>query len=310
MNKFSVVIPVYGCSAVLPTLVERLEKTLGKLSDEYEIILVNDSSPDDSWKRITGLAQTNQRIKGINLSRNFGQHNAITAGIQYSNGEWIIIMDCDLQDQPEEITKLYETANSLKCDVVFGKRIYRKDNFFKKSFSRIFYKLLGYLTDTYQDPSIGNFGIYNRKVINAVLNMGDQIRYFPTMVRWVGFKSGTVEIEHALRETGRTSYSYRKLIRLALDVILSFSDKPLKLTIKTGFVISIASFLFALYNLILFINDKIEVTGWASLIISIWFLSGLILIVLGIVGLYIGKTFEKVKNRPQFIIMDSINLEP
>jgi dolichol-phosphate mannosyltransferase len=309
MNDISVIIPVYMGKRTLIELYLRLRKSLSQITSNYEIILVNDASPDNVWDDILKLGKTDKKVKGINLSRNFGQHYAITAGISQSTGEWIVIMDCDLQDQPEEIVRLYNYAVSDKYDIVFGKRSQRMDSYFKTIFSKYFYKVLGYLTNTIQDPSIGNFGIYNQKVIKSILSMGDQIRYFPAMVRWVGYKSSSIEIEHAKRLEGKTSYSLGKLVTLATNVMLSFSDKPLKIVAVFGFFMSLVSLLFAGFNLIRYLIVEIPVTGWTSLIISIWFLSGLLLMVLGIVGLYIGKTFEKVKNRPLYIIMDSINID-
>ena len=309
MKDISVVIPVFLSKSTLKRLYIRLCDSLDKITSNYEIILVNDASPDNIWDEIVSLGKTDYKVKGINLSRNFGQHYAITAGITHSTGEWIVIMDCDLQDQPEEIIKLYAYAVSNSYDIVFGKRILRKDSYIKKMLSKNFYKILGYFTNTIQDPSIGNFGIYNHKVIKSILMMGDQIRYFPAMVRWVGFRSSSLEIEHAKRQEGKTTYSLGKLIGLAINVMLSFSDKPLKIVVIFGFFMSLISILFAGFNLIKYLLVKISITGWTSLIISIWFLSGLLLMVLGIVGLYIGKTFEKVKNRPLFIIMDTVNID-
>jgi glycosyltransferase involved in cell wall biosynthesis len=298
----SIVSPVYGCKTYLYELYLRLNETLEKISPDFEIILVNDSSTDESWETIVELAKKDKRVKGINLSRNFGQHYAIAAGLEYCNGEWIVVMDCDLQDRPEEIIRLYNEA--IKgYHIVYAQRIKRKDKLIKRVSSRFFYAILGYLTNTIQDTTIANFGIYNKKVIESICQMGDFHRYFPTMVRWVGFKNTKISVSHAER-VGSTSYSFKMRARLALDIILSFSDKPLRLTIKFGFLISNLALIFAIYNLVLFFNNKILVPGYTSLIISIWFLSGLIIMVLGVVGLYIGKTFDKVKGRPTFLIME------
>ena len=301
----SVVIPVYGCSGCLEKLYQRLKKTLLPISENYEIILVNDASPDNSWQLIQGLVKKDNRVKGISFSRNFGQHYAITAGLDYANGEWIVVMDCDLQDQPEEIVKLYNKAQE-GFDVVFGQRAERQDTFFKKHTSKLFYKLLGFLTDTTQDASIANFGIYHNKAIEAVLKMGDHIKYFPVMIQWVGFNSCSIKIEHATREVGDSSYSLSSLLAIAIDIMLSFSDKPLRLSMKMGFIISAASFLVSLVVLIKAIFSDISVPGWASTMMSLWFLSGLIIMVLGIVGIYIGKTFDQTKNRPLYVIKEII----
>jgi len=298
----SVVVPVYGCKTCLYELFFRLKDTLEKITPDFEIILVNDASPDSAWEVIEDLAKKDKRVKGIDLSRNFGQHYAITAGLDHCMGEWVVVMDCDLQDQPEEIIKLYnEAINGYQ--IVFAQRIKRKDKLLKRVTSRLFYSILGYLTNTNQDPTIANFGIYHKKVIDSIRNMGDYHRYFPTMVRWVGFEHTKICVSHAERVDGHTSYSLKMLTRLSVDIILSFSDKPLRLTVKFGFIMSCLSLIFALYNLILFFNNKILVPGYTSLIISVWFLSGLIITLLGVVGLYIGKTFDSVKGRPTYFIM-------
>lgn len=299
----SVVSPVYGCKTCLYELYFRLKETLEKISPEFEIILVNDASPDGAWDTIVELATKDKRVKGIDLSRNFGQHCAITAGLDYCTGDWVIVIDCDLQDQPEEIVNLYkETLKGFQ--IVYAQRFQRKDRFFKRIFSKLFYAAFSYLTNTNQDPTISNFGIYHKKVIDSIRNMGDSHRYFPTMVRWVGFKHTKVKVAHAERTDGHTSYSFKMLIRLAIDNILTFSDKPLRLVVKFGFFISCLALIFGIYNLILFFNNKIMVPGYTSLIISVWFLSGLIIMVLGVVGLYIGKTFDTVKNRPKYLILE------
>lgn len=304
----SVVSPVYGCEECLARLHERLCESLSRITDNYEIILVNDGSPDNAWRGIRNICALNSKVKGINLSRNFGQHYAISAGLKKCNGDFVIVMDCDLQDQPEEIHKLYEKVLE-GYDIVLAKRVMRKDSFLKKVSSKIFYNFLSYMTETKQDGTIANFGIYRKKVIDSINRMDDHIRFFPTMVKWVGYKSISIEIQHSERNIGQTSYSLKKLIKLAVDTILSFSDKPLRMSVFFGIFISLSSFLFAIINLIKYWNGEIIVSGWTSLIVSIWFLSGLIIAIIGIVGLYVGKTFEKVKNRPLFIIDEEINFE-
>lgn len=302
---YSVVVPIYGCAACLNELQRRVAKVLqGK---KFELILVDDNSPDLAWEEVIKLSKENTFIKGIQLSRNFGQHYAITCGLSYAKGNWIIVMDCDLQDVPEEIPALIDKAEE-GYEIVLARRRNRKDGFFKRMGSKLFYKTFGYLTDTHQDHTVANFGIYHRKVIQAVLNMGDQIRYFPTMIQWVGFRKTIVEVEHSQRAEGESSYNFKKLLTLAFNNIIAFSDKPLRLTVKFGLVISILSLLIGVYYLILYFLGEIVQLGFTSLIISIWFLSGIIIVILGIIGIYLGKTFEKVKNRPSFIVSKTTNL--
>lgn len=295
----SIVSPVYKAENILEELILRIKSSISEI--EFEVILVDDGSPDNSWSKIEELASFHPEIRGIKLSRNFGQHYAITAGLDAAQGEWIVVMDCDLQDRPEEIPCFLEKANQ-GYDVVLGKRTNRQDGFFKKIYSKIFYRTLAWLTGSQQDETIGNFGIYRRKVINEIIQMRESIRYFPTMVKWVGFKQTTLNIIHEKREEGKSNYNFKKLFNLALDIMLAYSDKPIRLTVKLGMLIALTGFLFALFTLYRYLNGEIIVAGYASLIISIWVLTGVLLVTLGMVGLYIGKTFEGVKNRPIYII--------
>jgi len=307
MIEISIVIPVYNCHEALSILFSEIEKAINEINVTYEVIFVYDGGPYCDWEVICELAKKNSNVIGIELSRNFGQHKAITAGLEKSNGEWIVVMDCDLQDNPKDIVPLYNKAISEDVDVVFAKRIFRNDPFLKKLFSKLFYKILEYLSETKQDYTIGNYGIYHRKVIDAILSMGDSIRILPCMVRWVGFKTTYVEVIHDERKYGKTPYSFSKLLHLALNIIFSFSDKLLRLTVKLGMFISLASIFFAIIILIKYFNGKITQLGYTSIIISIWFLSGMIVAILGMVGLYVGKTFEQTKKRPTYIIRSIIS---
>ena len=301
----SVVSPIYQGAAVVSKLVEQLHRVLGGLSSDYEILLVDDGSQDEGWLEIRKACATHPKVIGIKLSRNFGQHYAISAGLSRANGRWVIVMDCDLQDQPSEIPKLLAKAKE-GYDVVLARRAIRRDQWFKQTTSRLFYGLLGWLTGVKQDPAIANFGVYSDKVIAAINSMPETIRYFPTMVRWVGFCSTTVDVEHAGREAGKTSYSMRKLLNLALDICLAYSDKPLRIVVGTGFVVSLVGFAFAAYTVALALEGKITVLGYASLIVSLWILAGLIIFIVGVVGLYVGKAFEGIKKRPAFIVAEEV----
>jgi polyisoprenyl-phosphate glycosyltransferase len=297
----SIISPVYNGEFILHELIERIHRAVEPLNHDFEIILVDDFSPDRSWEIIERLVAKFPKVRGIKLSRNFGQHYAITAGLDDAKGEWVVVMDCDLQDLPEEIPNLYAKAQEGN-DVVLARRIIRKDGFFKKLSSKLFYRTLAWLTGSQQDESIANFGIYHKKVIVEIVKMRESIRYFPTMVRWVGFKQTSISVNHGANEDRKSSYNFKRLFNLALDIILAYSDKPLRLTVKLGFVVSFSGFLFALFTFIKYLNGDIIVKGYASLIISLWLLAGFILMTLGIVGLYVGKTFEGVKNRPIYIV--------
>lgn len=306
MPQISIVSPVYRAEKIVPVLVENIITHVQKITSDFEIILVEDCGPDNSWKSIELECSKSKKVKGIKLSRNFGQHYAITAGLDAAKGEWVVVMDCDMQDKPSEIPKLYAKAKE-GYDIVLARRALRKDSLHKKLFSRFFYQVLGYLTGTEQDPAIANFGIYHYKTISAINSLRESIRYFPTMVKWVGFKQTTVDIDHGERESGSTSYNFKRLFRLALDIILANSNKPIILTIKFGFLMALCSFLFGVGIIVQYFRHQIMVMGYTSLLVSIWFLAGLIMVMLGVVGLYIGKTFEGVKNRPIYIIDQQVN---
>lgn len=299
--EISVVSPVYKAPLILEELVDRLQTTLNNICNSYEIILIDDGCPLNSWNIIENLVSCNSHVRGIKLSRNFGQHYAISAGLENATGDWIIVLDCDLQDKPEEIQKLYIKAKE-GFDIVLASREYRQDNFWKKYTSKQFHKILTYLTGNVQDYKLSNFGIYSRKVITAINSCKDPIRYFPSLLQKVGFKSITIGVEHNTRREGESSYNLMRLLKLGLDVVLSNSEKPIRLIVKLGVLISALSFGFGLLVVYQWYNNQITITGYSSVIISICFFSGIIIFTLGIIGLYIGKTFEAVKFRPPYFI--------
>lgn len=289
-------------------LVRRIELSVQTITNDYEIVLVNDSSPDNSWGKMKSICSQNPKVKGLNLSRNFGQHYAITAGLSKTKGDWVVVMDCDLQDRPEEIPNLY--AKALEgYDSVFAQRENRQDTFLKKLSSSLYHSALNLLTGKKSDKTVANFGIYNRKVINAVLSMGDAIRSFPTMVRWVGFRQGYQPVEHAERGEGTSGYNFVKLIKLASDSIINFSNQPLLLVLRFGFLVVLLSLLIAFFYLVCYLCGIIQVSGFTTLIISVWLVGGLLMFVMGVVGLYISKIFDRVKGRPIFIVGDELNFE-
>ncbi len=300
----SIVSPVYRAAEILPLLVSEIETVMKKLQIDYEIVLVDDRSPDNSWEVMRKLASTNANLKIFRLSRNFGQHPTIMAGLSKAKGDWIVVMDCDMQDQPKEIEKLYQKVLT-GYEVVLAERSERKDSYFKKLGSKIFYKVFNYLSGMDFDGQVANFGIYHKKVIQSILNLNDYIKFFPLFVRWVGYKTTTVSVEHNEREEGKSSYNLKRLVSLAFNTIISFSDKPLRIFVTFGIITSGTSFLIGLYYLIQTFIGNIKEPGFSSLIISIWFLSGLIISIIGLVGIYLGKTFDQTKNRPVFIIDES-----
>ena len=302
--KLSIVSPVYRAEMLVEMLVDRIRQAVIPMQCSYEIILVEDGSPDQSWEKIQEAAAIYPEVKGVRLARNFGQHPAILAGLDQTQGEWIVVMDCDLQDRPEEIPGFLERAIKEQKPIVFGQRSVREHAWHKRFASWAFYSVLSYLTGMRQDHTIANFGIYHRQVIQAVRSLREPTWYFPTMVRWTGFASVSQTVKHDSRAAGETTYSWSRLFRLALNTIIAFSDKPLRLTIQFGLLLSTLAFLTGIITLISALYGKFSVEGWASLMISVWFLGGAIISVLGVVGLYVGKTFDQVKDRPIYIVGD------
>jgi glycosyltransferase involved in cell wall biosynthesis len=302
----SVVSPVYRADKILEKLVFEIQKVMNELEVSFEVILVDDRSPDNSWQVMKELKEKYSFLKIYRLSRNFGQHPAILAGLSKTNGEWTVVMDCDLQDQPKEIVKLLSKAKE-GFDVVQARRVNRQDGFFKKLGSKSFSFLFNYLSEIKVNHEIANFGIYHKKVIKEVINMGDYIKSFPLFIYFVGFKSYAIEIEHAERDSGKSNYTFSKLLDLAFTSIIAYSNKPLKLFVKLGVLISLFSFVIAAYYIIKAINGGVAVPGYASLIISLFLLSGIIICAIGIVGVYLGRVFEQTKNRPAYIFDEEIN---
>ncbi len=301
----SVVSPVYKAENCVVELCRRLETALSSFAPNHEIVLVVDGSPDASWEAVVREAQKNPAIRGLRLSRNFGQHNAITAGLKAAKGDWIVVMDCDLQDAPEEIEHLWREVNNGGFDVVFGRRAERKDSWSKRLSSRLFYAVYNYMTDSKFDRTVSNFSISRRPVIDALLRMNEQTRTFPLFVQWLGFKIGFCNVTHAARYEGKTSYTLAKLLRLASRSILAQSNKPLSMIVGLGTAVSAVFFLLAVYHFTKWALFGVSVSGWTTIVLSIWLLGGLILLTLGLLGIYIGRIFDETKRRPIYIIAET-----
>lgn len=308
MPLISVVTPVYKAESILPALYQRLKTSLETITKDFEIIFVNDDSPQNDWNVICSLASADSRVKGINLSRNFGQHHAITAGLDHAAGDWTVVMDCDLQDQPEEIPRLY--AKGLEgYDIVFARRFRGKVSLFKRCTSYVFYRIYESLIGERMDGGIANFSIISRKVLISMRKLHEHSRTYSLFLRWVGFKSASIDVEHAERFEGKTSYTLRRLLNLALDSIVAQSNKPLRFSIGIGFAMSAISLAFMVYLFVRYFFVGIGVEGWTSVMVSIWFIGGLLFVILGILGLYIGKTYDEAKNRPLYLVMDTVGFE-
>lgn len=301
----SVVVPVYGCRAALVPLYTRLTATLSKMTNHYEIILVNDNCPQKSWEVIEEICKKDSKVVGIEMARNFGQIKAITAGLDASSGEWVVVMDCDLQDRPEEIINLYNKAME-GYDVVFARRKERKDSFFKVLVSNVFYKVYSFATDGNYDPALCNFSIVNRIVVDQYCKMRELHRAYVIYIKWLGFRQTFIDVQHEERFEGTSSYNFKKRIQMAFDILTSQSDKLLKLTAQFGMLMSLVSFLFIIYLVINHFVKHVTV-GWTSTIAVICLVGGLIIMVMGLIGIYIGNIFMQVKNRPLYIVRQMLN---
>jgi len=306
--EISVVAPVYKCRECIAELHRQLVEALEALTPRFEIVLVNDGCPSGSWEAVREVAATDSRVKAINLSRNFGQHYAIAAGLHRTSGRWVVVMDCDLQDRPAEIATLYRKALE-GYDVVFAQREERNDSLFKRALSRAFMMVLNRLSEVQLDPKVANFSIASRRVIDSYCRLREASRFYQLNLRWLGFRWTSVPVEHAARYAGATAYNLRRGLQLAVESITAHSNKPLTLAIRAGFLMSGSALAVGLFYLVLYLRHGITVTGFTTLIVSIWFIGGLILANMGVLGLYLGKVFNEAKDRPLYIVKETINLD-
>lgn len=297
----SIVVPVYKAENCLDELYRRLVLALETVTPDFEIVLVEDCGGDRSWEIIERLSAQDKRVRGIQFSRNFGQHYGITAGLDYCNGDWVVVMDCDLQDRPEEIPRLYAKAQE-GYDIVLARRGKRQDPLLKRCTSWLFYKLFSYLADIEYDAQTGNFRIMSRKVVENFRRMREQLRFFGGLVQWMGFTTSSIDVEHAERLEGSSTYTLAKLWKLASETIIAYSDKPLRLAIRFGFTMAFLALCYGVYifTRVMFYGSPIE--GWSSLFVSLYFIGGIIIAILGIMGIYLGKTFDESKKRPLYIV--------
>ena len=307
MPKISVVVPVLNESSLIAELISRVVSNLEKLTSDFEIILIDDGSEDNTWEIISKQSLTEQRIKGLKLSRNFGQHYAITAGINHTNGDWIVVMDGDLQDRPEVIPELYAKAQE-GYEIVFVSRKNRPEKIYYRLAQKAFYVILRFLSGIDFDAKQANFSIISRKVVSSFIKFPENARFYGSTIKWLGFNRTLIYADHGERHSGKPSYTFKKRIKLALDIILSFSERPLKFAIGVGAFMSFCSIFISIWVVYNSLTLGFSVSGWPSIILSIFFSTGIILIVLGIIGIYIGRIFMEVKNRPLYIISDRLNV--
>ncbi|HMO29828.1 glycosyltransferase family 2 protein [Enterovirga sp.] len=298
----SIVSPVYGCRDCLQALSDAVAAALRESGLEWELVLVDDRAPDDPWPMIRGLAQRDRRIRGVRLSRNHGQHLAIWAGLEAARGEWVVVLDCDLQDDPAIIPRLLDKALAEGSDAVVVDRGEWSDTGFRRRASQLFYRVMETLGGLKLNNNIGNFGIYSRRLVDVLLRFRDKEVFLPVMVALTGLPVTTLSLDRSARQIGRSSYNLSRLIRMAGAIVIRFSDRPLKLSVVLGAALSGFAALFSVVLLLAWATGAFSVPGWTSLILSVWFLAGLILAVLGVHGVYIGRIFAEVQDRPRILV--------
>lgn len=303
--ELSVVIPIFNEEGVIEQLVQRLTAAVNNITDNYEMIFVNDGSKDTSLQKLKKECDSNPRLHFINLSRNFGHQNAIVAGLNFSSGNAIVTIDGDLQDPPELISELYKEY--LKGNkVVYAKRTKRKGEPFLRLFAiKMFYRIMAALVSFEIPLDVGDFRLISRDVLEYLKKMKEYDIYLRGQVAWLGFKSTYVQYERDERKHGKSNYPFRKLLRLAYNGITSFSDAPLKLATSLGFIVCTISFFIGMYAVYSYYFKSIKVPGWASTLVTITFLGGVQLLSIGIIGEYISRIINNVRQRPQYVIEET-----
>jgi len=307
MAHISVVVPVYNEASCLRELYRRLQASLETITRDFEVVMVDDGSRDESWTVVSELADQDRRVKGLRFSRNFGQHCGITAGLDFCNADWVVVMDGDLQDRPEEIPRLYARARE-GYDVVLAQCVRRQYPVLKRATSRIFYRVFNYFTGMKYDGQVGNFRIVSRQVVESFRTVREQLRFFSGIVDWLGFPKTSIRVEHAERFSGRGAYSWLRLWKLGQEAIVAYSDKPLRLAIRLGLIISALASAYGVYVVVRALVHRVGIAGWSSLIASVYFLAGIIISILGVIGIYLGRTFDETKKRPLYVVREQKNL--
>jgi glycosyltransferase involved in cell wall biosynthesis len=298
-TQLSVVVPVYGCAECLVALHDRLSRSVVEVTERYELVFVDDRSTDDGWDVLCSLARRDPHVRAFRLSRNFGQDAAITAGLAQARGDWAVVMDCDLQEAPEDIPRLWAAARE-GYDIVRSTRRGWRHSAFRRWTSRVYRKLT---LETDVRPDYSNLSLLSRRVVDAFLRLRDRDREYMIALDWLGFDSTTIEIDHAERYAGESGYSFRRLVRVALDGMFFQSTVLLRVVVLVGFLVAFAGAGLAVYEVIdYFVEPGQRVAGFASLAVLTLLLAGFIIVSIGVVGLYVGRIFEQVKDRPLYLI--------
>ncbi|WP_147422726.1 glycosyltransferase family 2 protein [Maricaulis maris] len=300
--EIAVIVPFYKGEAFVDEMCQRLHATLGAITDEYEIILVDDRSPDGSWPLITAQAYRDARVSGVRLSRNFGQHAAISAGMAHANARWYVVMDCDLQDPPEAIAELHSAALEGDDDIVIAERISSGLGAGRNLGSALFNGVLRWASGLEVSAKVGNFRIFSDRVAHAYREYPEQLRLFPAIMSQLGFSKAFVKIARDERAVGQSSYNFIKLARLGIETIVAYSEKPLWLAAGIGSAVSAMAVLFGVYTFFSAVILGTEVPGYASLAILMTFLGGVQIFLISFVGLYVGQALAETKDRPIFIV--------
>ena len=309
MTELSIVVTIYNAEKVLPELIERLQNSAQSISGDYELIFIEDRGRDQSWKVLKTAAQKDERIKVARLARNFGQHNAITAGLYMAKGNYVVLMDGDLQDEPEVIPQLYNEIKNTEKEIIYVRRINRKDTAFKRFTSKFFYKVFSILSGMEVNPEVGTFRIMTKLVNESFCQFREVNKYIGGIFYWMNFEDGYFEAEHRERKHGKSNYNLTRMLKLALNGMLSFSNKPLNIAMYIGFFSAFGSLVLGVYFLLIKLIYHVNITGYYSIIVSLYFIGGLILFVLGIIGQYIGRIYDQTRSRPEFLVQEKINFK-
>ena len=305
-GKLSVVVPVFNCCDCLHALHQRLTETLRALDREYEVVFIDDRSHDAGWSVIKELAALDPLVSAVRLSRNFGQSAALTAGIARATGDWIVLMDCDLQDRPEDIPRMLEKAAEGN-EIIFTRRSNRDQSAFRRLAADAYFRLRNRVLGVDLPRDLGSLFLLSRKAANAFLQIRDRDRQHGLMLAWLGFDNDSITVAHDPRHSGQSSYTLRKLLSVALEGVFFQTTLLLRWIVYFGFAVAAAGLVFAVVVIAQYFTVD-ALPGWTSIMVLLLILGGVILVSIGVAALYIGRIFEQVKERPLYVVDDEIAL--